>query len=326
MLKNGYLRLLMTLVGLRRIGDENDIDTPWVVPSDLSAAQLNEALTLIKAAEFDPPTFENGYNAEAQIRRVSAAQNRRRAAFDDESDNGIDDDDDAEILFPAGGPTPMSKSDAFAALKKTRRKRRRSGSEDELDEEQLAARERARRAKDLEKQRRIKSELFVHDSDDESDAERDEAFFAEEEKTRARVRRGLLVAEAIGTAASGVEKRKPKVQVVTVGGESDSDEDAVVAVSPPSSGSRKRSVEVESGDEMETETPLSSPHTRPSGAKRARLDTEDVESLGGSPVVVSAKDVGMVDLDDDDDEDIPAPRRPRSRAFGGFVVDSSDEE
>lgn len=326
MLKNGYLRLLMTLVGLRRIGDENDIDTPWVVPSDLSAAQLNEALTLIKAAEFDPPTFENGYNAEAQIRRVSASQNRRRAAFDDESDNGIDDDDDAEILFPAGGPTPMSKSDAFAALKKTRRKRRRSGSEDELDEEQLAARERARRAKDLEKQRRIKSELFVHDSDDESDAERDEAFFAEEEKTRARVRRGLLVAEAIGTAASGVEKRKPKVQVVTVGGESDSDEDAVVAVSPPSSGSRKRSVEVESGDEMETETPLSSPHTRPSGAKRARLDTEDVESLGGSPVVVSAKDVGMVDLDDDDDEDIPAPRRPTSRAFGGFVVDSSDEE
>ncbi|OBT44729.1 hypothetical protein VE00_05323 [Pseudogymnoascus sp. WSF 3629] len=325
MLKNGYLRLLMTLVGLRRIGDENDIDTPWVVPSDLSSAQLKEALTLIKAAEFDPPTFENGYNAEAQIRRVSAAQNRRRAAFDDESDHGID-DDDAEILFPAGGPTPMSKNDAFAALKKTRRKRRRSGTEDDaLDEEQLAARDRARRAKDLEKQRKIKSELFVHDSDDESDAERDEAFFAEEERTRAKVRRGLLVAEAIGTAASGVEKRKPKVQVVAARVESDSDEDAVVAVSPPSSGSRKRSVDVESGEEMGTETPLSSPHTRPSGAKRARLDTEDIESREGSPAA-GGKDVGMVDLDDDDDEDIPAPRRPRGRAFGGFVVDSSDEE
>ncbi|KFY38692.1 hypothetical protein V494_04264 [Pseudogymnoascus sp. VKM F-4513 (FW-928)] len=323
MLKNGYLRLLMTLVGLRRIGDENDIDTPWVFPSDLSAAQLKEALTLIKGAEFDPPTFENGYNAEAQIRRVSAAQNRRRAAFDDESDNGIDDDDDdAEILFPAGGPTPMSKSDALTALKKTRRKRRRSGSEEDgLDEEQLAARERARRAKDLEKQRRIKSELFVHDSDDESDAERDDAFFAEEERTRARVRRGLLVAEAIGAGTKVSEKRKPKARAVTV--ESDSDEDAVVAVSPPSSGSRKRSVE--SGEEeMGTETPLSSPHTRPSGAKRARLDTEDIESLVGSPEVT--KDVGMVDLDDDDDEDIPAPRRPRGRAYGGFVVDSSDEE
>lgn len=325
MLKNGHLRLLMTLVGLRRIGDENDIDTPWVVPSNLSAAQLKEALTLIKAAEFDPPTFENGYNAEAQIRRVSAAQNRRRAAFDDESDNGID-DDDAEILFPAGGPTPMSKSDAFAALKKTRRKRRRSGSEeDELDEEQLAARDRARRAKDLEKQRRIKSELFVHDSDDESDAERDEAFFAAEAKQRARVRRGLLVAEAIGTAASGVEKKRPNVRVVATRGDSDIDEDAVVAVSPPSSGSRKRSVDVESGEEMETETPLSSPHTRPSGAKRARLDTEDVESRESTPAA-SGKDVGMVDLDDDDDEDVPAPRRARGRAFGGFVVDSSDEE
>lgn len=314
----------MTLVGLRRIGDENDIDTPWVVPSDLSSAQLKEALSLIKAAEFDPPTFENGYNAEAQIRRVSAAQNRRRATFDDESDNGID-DDNAEILFPAGGPTPMSKSDAFAALKKTRRKRRRSGTEDDaLDEEQLAARDRARRAKDLEKQRKIKSELFVHDSDDESDAERDEAFFAEEERTRAKVRRGLLVAEAIGTAASGVEKRKPMVQVVAARGESDSDEDAVVAVSPPSSGSRKRSVDVVSGEEMGTETPLSSPHTRPLGAKRARLDTEDIESREGSPAA-GGKDVGMVDLDDDD-EDIPAPRRPRGRAFGGFVVDSSDEE
>ncbi|KFY75618.1 hypothetical protein V499_04420 [Pseudogymnoascus sp. VKM F-103] len=325
MLKNGYLRLLMTLVGLRRIGDENDIDTPWVVPSHLSSAQLKEALTLIKAAEFDPPTFENGYNAEAQIRRVSAAQNRRRAAFDDESDNGID-EDDAEILFPAGGPTPMSKSDAFAALKKTRRKRRRSGTEDDaLDEEQLAARDRARRAKDLEKQRKIKSELFVHDSDDESDAERDEAFFAEEERTRAKVRRGLLVAEAIGTAASGVEKKKPKVPVVAAVNENDSDEDAVVAVSPPSSGSQKRSVDVESGEEIETETPLSSPHTRPSGPKRARLDTEDVESKEGS-TAAGGRDVGMVDLDDDDDEDIPAPRRPRGRAFGGFVVDSSDEE
>lgn len=323
MLKNGYLRLLMTLVGLRRIGDENDIDTPWVVPSDLSASQLKEALTLIKAAEFDPPTFENGYNAEAQIRRVSANQNRRRAAFDDESDNGID-DDDAEILFPAGGPTPMSKSDAFAALKKTRRKRRRSGSEDDaLSEEQLAARELARRAKDLEKQRRIKSELFVHDSDDESDAERDEAFFADEEKTRARVRRGLLVAEAIGAGAKEPEKRKPKARAVTTLNESDSDEDAVVAVSPPSSGNRKRWVE--SGEEMGTETPLSSPHARPSGAKRARLDTEDIESPKGSPEA-NGKDVRMVELDDDDDEDISAPRRPRARAFGGFVVDSSDEE
>ncbi|KFY25274.1 hypothetical protein V491_01835 [Pseudogymnoascus sp. VKM F-3775] len=111
---------------------------------------------------------------------------------------------------------------------------------------------------------------------------------------------------------------------MTVGDKSDSDEDAVVAVSPQSSGSRKRSVE-SGGEEIGTETPLSSPHTRASGPKRARLDTEDIESPRKSPEV-GGKDAGMVELDDDDDEDIPAPRRPRGRAFGGFVVDSSDEE
>ena len=106
--------------------------------------------------------------------------------------------------------------------------------------------------------------------------------------------------------------------------ESDGEEDFVVGGSPQSSVSRKRSGVESEEEEVGTETPLSSPHVRPSGAKRARLGTEDLESREGS-VEAGVKDVRMAD-DDDEDDDVPVVRRQRGRAFGGFVVDSSDEE
>lgn len=309
----------MTLVGFRRVGDDNDLTTPWIAPSDLSADKLKQALDLIKGAEFDPPTFDDGKDAEAHIRRKSAAANRKRAAYDDEEDDRIDDDE--EMLFPAGGPTPMAKSDALAALKKTRRKRRKSDGEEAegLSDEVLRQREKARREKELEKQRKIKSDLFVHDSDDEEDEERDKAFFEEEERRRERVKRGLLVAqpvEKVREKRKSPKKMRGKGRVTQI--ESDDEDEA-------ESPSNKRSAESDV-EELGMDTPLSSPHIRSTGPKRARLDTEDLESAPNSPV--ATKDVRMVDLDDDDEEeeeDVPVARRPR-KAYGGFVMDSSDEE
>lgn len=321
--KNGYLRLLMTLVGFRRVGDDDDLTTPWIAPSDLSADKLKQALDLIKAAEFDPPTFDDGNDAEAHIRRKSAAANRKRAAYDDE-DDGIDDDE--EMLFPMGGPTPRAKSDALAALKKTRRKTRRSDGEEaeELSDEVLRQREKARREKELEKQRKIKSDLFVHDSDDEEDEERDRAFFEEEERRREKIKRGLLVAQPVEKVrAKGKPPKKVGGRRRVAQMESD-DEDVAEQETTPSSPNNKRSAESDV-EEVDMDTPLSSPHVRSTGSKRARLDTEDLESASDSAVVT--KDVRMIDLDDDEEEeeDVPVARRPR-KAYGGFVVDSSDEE
>jgi len=318
----------MKLVGFRRLGDDDDITTPWIAPSDLSADKLKQALDLIKAAEFDPPTFDNGYDAEAHIRRKSAAANRKRAAYDDDEDDGIDDDEE-EMLFPAGGPTPMAKSDALAALKKTRRKRRKSDGEEAegLSDEVLRQREKARREKELEKQRKIKSDLFVHDSDDEEDEERDKAFFEEEERRRERVKRGLLVAQPVEKVrARGKPPKKMGGRRRVTQIESDDEDEAEEQESTPSSPSNKRAAESDV-EELGMDTPLSSPHIRLTGSKRARLDTEDLESAPNSPV--ATKDVRMVDLDDDDEdeeeEDVPVARRPR-KSYGGFVVDSSDEE
>ena len=189
MFKNGHLRLLMTLVGFQRIGADDEPDSPWMVPSGLSADQLKQSLDLIKQNEFNPPVFDDGKEAEDLIRRKSAGTAaRRRTAFDNESDNAIDSEE--EFLFPAGGPTAMKKSAALEALKKTRRRRRKSGSGDEEDggvtEEQRKIRADARRARELEKLRKIKSDLYIHDSDEESDEERDRAFFEQEEKLRQR--------------------------------------------------------------------------------------------------------------------------------------------
>ena len=124
MFKNGYLRLLLSLIGFQRVGDNDDSDASWTIPPTMSADQLKQALDLIKKFEFSPPTFDDGRGAADLIRRKSAGTTSRRAAFDDE-DDGIDDDDDEELLFPAGGPTPMNRSDVLKELKKTRRRKRK---------------------------------------------------------------------------------------------------------------------------------------------------------------------------------------------------------
>ena len=101
--KNGHLRLLMTLIGFQRDGENDDPAASWSIPPSLSSDQLKQSLDLIKKSEFSPPTFDDGREAADFIRRKSAGAAGRRAVFDDE-DEGIDEDEDEEPLFPAGGP------------------------------------------------------------------------------------------------------------------------------------------------------------------------------------------------------------------------------
>lgn len=354
MFKNGQLRLLMTLVGFTCIGVEDDPEGTWLIPTPLTADKLKESLDLIKKSEFSPPTFDDGQEAGDFIRRKSAAPSaRKKAIFDDE--DGIDDHSEEEFDFAPGGPTAMKPSDALKELKKKRRLKRK-GSEDAdrgLTDEQAAARAEARRQKDLEKNRKIRSDLFVHDSDDEDDEERDKVFFEQErlrEKAKDDLMRGLISkgvakepdavvalrkkrdssAISIDSDEDGTPARSKRRRSKDVDEDSE-DEDAPV-VSGRSSTTAKDDILADSEDEA-TDTPMSSPHAKPKpkpkskGAKKRKVDLSDddeEEELSKGP---GAKESTAMVLDDEDeDEDVPVVKPARQRMRSGFVMDSSDEE
>lgn len=351
MFKNGHLRLLMTLVGFERGGLDDDADAPWTIPSSLSADQLKQPLELIQRAEFNPPVFDDGQEAGDFIRRKSAGlASRRRAMFDDSDEV----EDGEELMFPAGGPTAMRKSDALEVLKKIRRRRRREGSDDEptgLTDEQLQARAEARRARELEKNRKIKSELFVHDSDEEEDEERDRVFFEAEEKLRQRSNQNIM------KELLGISKSKDKPNVVAASrrlssvtpGETDEDDETrlpsirkrqssaisidsddnevdaeVEARSGRSSSSVRDNILAESEGEI-TDTPMSSPHIKSSQAKRRKVLSNEVRMLPKPSSLGKENQRPLADGSDDDDE-IPVARPVRQRVRSGFIIESSDEE
>ncbi|TVY83928.1 Topoisomerase 1-associated factor [Lachnellula suecica] len=347
--KNGHLRLLMTLIGFKRIGLDDDPDTSWVIPAEQSADQLKQSLDLIKRAEFSPPVFDDGNEAGDHIRRVSAGTaGRKKAIFDDE--DGIDDDDDEELMFPAGGPTPLNKSDALKELKKKRRYRKKDGSEEaedrSLTEEQLRARAEARREREREKNRKIKSALFVQSDDDASDEERDKVFFAQEklrQKSKIETMKKLLGVskddsgkrqssamsddsddDDLLLSATATATKKRRSSAISA----DSDDD-VAANSGRSSTSAKDDDLAESEDDA-TDTPMSSPHVRSSQTKQAKKrkvdenDDEEEASLPSAPATAKSTEIAMDD--DDEDEDVPVVRPARQRVRAGFIVDSSDEE
>ncbi|KAL7625321.1 Topoisomerase 1-associated factor 1 [Parahypoxylon ruwenzoriense] len=331
MFKSSHLRLLMKLVGFERLAPtvEETPESAWVIPSHLTADQVQDSLDLINKAEFNPPTFEDGKLAEDQLRRKSAP--RKKAVFDD--DDGIDDDDD-EILFPAGGPTTRKVADeSLDKPKKTRRRRRRGSDAESLTEEQLEEKERARREREKAKARRFKSDLYVHASDDESDdGERWTEFYANEEKIRQR--QNAAAAGAIGvikSAASPKPAEKRKAAQALLSDDSDNDDDLIM---PQESDDSDRPNAKEKDDDRDTkasdtdDTPLSSSPRAgsASGAKRRRLSKEpSVPATAGGQEQPANEDDDMEDADDDLPVPKPAARR-RPRARAGFLVDSSDEE
>ncbi|KAM7195954.1 timeless domain containing protein [Rhypophila sp. PSN 637] len=221
MFKNGHLRLLMKLVGIERLTptlDESP-DSTWCFPGSLTADMLLDSIDQINKAEFDPPVFEDGQSAEDQLRRKSAAASRKRASqYDDDIegihgllDDGDDEGEDDGILFPVG-KLKARKPDGPRPKKRQRRRAAGSGEEDEDEElldERAAARAKARRAKELEKARKIKSEMYVHASDDETDDERDREFF-EKERQRQEAKDksfGLVGAAGLGVSGNDVGER-----------------------------------------------------------------------------------------------------------------------
>lgn len=364
MFKNGHLRLLMTLIGFRRVGADDDPEALWTIPFTLTAGQLKEALDLINKSEFSPPVFDDGKEAGDFIKRKSTpAAARKRQAFDDD-DNGIDDASEEEFLFEPGGPTPMNKTDALKALKKTRRRRRKSvvdGEEEDtsLPDSVLQARADARRAKELEKNRKIKSELFVHDSDEEEDEERDRIFFEAEEKLRQRSKVAIMK-ELLGAAKDKAPSKNLKRQSSAIS--LDSDEEPVTGSRHSSATATAR--EEDASDESAS-APKSAPKvksskasksTKPKSAKakpkpakskrksKAQEPAEDPESSDDFdfdahvPREVALEQAGVkrrkveksaerfVDSDDEDEDDLPAPKSTSKAKSAEVVIESDDED
>ena len=348
MFKDNKLRLLMKLAGFERLGDIDDTEASWVIPSSLTADKLRETLELIGKFEFDPPTYEDGKSAEALLRSSTAAakaaeRNARKAAYDDDSDGAIDYDDDLGEYGP-GGPTARKADDTDAPPKKRRLKKRKSASDGEETDEETRARKEARaekrRLKKLAEKQKYKSTMYVHDSDEEDDEERDREFFAAEEERRKMTARnfGKQIAKAEKESARAATKGKKRKSVTPEASASEdeesdvqvrkksrkekkaADEDDIVAISSDSSSSDGESdVESPKDDDVEmTETPISSqPH--------AESDDEQDEvkpARSKATLDVTMKEAGV-----DDDEDDPVPvRSTATRRRGGFVVESDDDE
>ncbi|KAK5663107.1 hypothetical protein OQA88_6523 [Cercophora sp. LCS_1] len=363
--KNPHLRLLMKLVGMERLAPTLDEtpDSSWILPGTLTAEALHDSLDLINKAEFSPPTFEDGTLAEDQLRRKSAAP-RKRVAHDDEGDNLNDflSDGDENFFFPAGGPTVRKSTEEDAPRPKKRQRRLRQREEgEELTEEQLDEKARARRKKELEKARKIKSQMYVDPADDESDPEEMAEFLAQElARQRAKEKRYGLPDKLDGLFGSGSDeeggtqrtaapakpapapKKKTKKRSLDVmsessDGEASEEEAKAKRRKRPAKNTKGKKKAAESSDEDEDEDEeMASSQSSATVDGRTKsdmeLDTNDTP-LSSSPGRPSVGDKGQRAAEDDkaddeaDDEDVAvAPARARNRARAGFIVDSSDEE
>ena len=300
MFKNPHLRLLMKLVGIERMAmllDETP-DSVWVVPGHVTAETLENNLDLIKKAEFSPPVFEGGKLAESQLRRKTAP--RKRAAFDDDDDvNDMIDDGDA--LFPAGN-LESRKPDYERPRKGIRRRQRRDSDLEEPTDEQLDEKARLRREKELEKQRKIKSEMYVHASDDETDDERDREFF-ENERRRQQAKDGNF-----GLSTSAMDTGKTVWEKLLDG---DSDEDQLVSTQatdevpntktkakPRSQKKRKSARDVHESDDDE-EAPVT--RRQPKKRKSAQTGTgSGADEPMSSQTLASGQDASDDEMETDD--------------------------
>lgn len=345
MLKNPYLRLLMTTVSIRRLTPSLDetLESLWTVPPETTADQLKEYTKLINEAEFSPPMFEEG-GAEDQLRR-KVNRSRRAVESSDEEDG------DLEGVFAAGGPTNRKAVDGEKKKKGTRRRKKRSQSPDDAE---LDERARQRREKEREKRAKVKSDMYIYDSDNDSEADRE--FFAREEELR---KSNQQVAESVGQSIPGIVpfgtkpfgKRKKTVLDGDSGDEMGLSQDLGSDAEGGSSGSGSGS-----GSESEGSGSGSESGSGGSSRKRRRVSAEPLGVGAGDDDdlawpgtgekepedgVDDDGDVGMGDTetgadprtaggghdeeDGSDDEPVPSAR-PRARVRGGFVLDSSDEE
>ncbi|KAK4542142.1 hypothetical protein LTR36_006989 [Oleoguttula mirabilis] len=346
--KDKHLRLLLTSIGLQRLGTTEDVDTSWIVPTEIEAGQLQSAMQKVKDTEFDPPTFEDGKAAADLVRNKPAAR-RSAATFDD--DDSADDasgsgGDIDEAMFP---PNLRDKNSAERPVKRRRLTKRNRGKE--LTDAEINERTAARQRKEKERNSKIKSQLYVTASDDESDDERDAEFFRKEEERRAKIA-GIHISAALdevehGAAADADAKKgrrrksagkakqpiaKRKRKAAASDGEDSTLSGEEAERSPVIEGGLEDSDATDS--DMEPRVPKrpivvsSSEDEDDDDRDKDEVDEDEDEGTPSTSPAVADKPKtaagGMVDSDDEDDVPIAKPMARRS-VRAGFIIDSDSE-
>lgn len=309
MFKNSYFRLLMNLSGVRLLSpaSEETPESAWIIPGDVSADALKDAIHFVNQAEFSPPTFEEGVLAEHQLKRKPPPP--KKAAFDDDDDE--DGDPDVVPLFPKGGPTARKVIDENKKDKpKKPRKKRRPRTDAEKEEAR-----RKRKQAEREKLLRIKSTEFVVDSGDE--LEDDEAFFARERETAAKAAHARATAQGEDAVVdkedrASIFRKRPRATVAS----SDDDDDDDDFIRKAMDGTMD---EDETGETSQDESDGEA-------RKRRRVSTESESEDEDKD-----KDEEMGGMDKeaekaDEDEDVAPVVARRSRVRGGFLMDSDDDD
>ena len=349
MFKDAQLRLLLTLSYIERLGDEDEIGTPWIIPSEVESSVLEQTIEIIEAHRNKPRhqwgTLDDPITAEEMLRRKSAgtgASRKARAAYDDDSE-GAEFLENEEFLFPAGGPTPRPSELAMEALKKRRlsRKRRAPESDDEgeeLDSATLAARRKARREKELEKRRKIKSDDLIHISDEEEDEERDRAFFRREDET-ARMN-AAKIKEVLGLGKRkpegvGETRKQKKAKLVKNGeekGDSEDDENGLAIFVPDNDDDLLGDVRSEgTADETDAESEQSDTDVGSTPA----TSSPKLDSSQGKDIIFDGMEIGRLGVEDESvdiegDGSVKERKENHLSLFGRDVaprtVDDEDED
>ncbi len=333
--KNAKLKLLMTLCEFERLGIEDKPNATWIIPSALTSAHLEELHSTIEKYLEDIWTDASGLEPDDLLRRVKSTTSGyveddepRRDAFIDDSEGS---DDLEDFMFP---DNIRSKSDALDPLNKKHKKRKlmRKSHAEPLADEELDERRKAREQAALDRRRKIKSELYIRDSDEEMDEEENRAFFAREEENRRKQAQRVLAALSIGRTAESVPKKrkseggaeameKRRRHSETEDERMDDDEDEIEMTGADSESSPQQQVAT-SDDELDIEnTPLSS---QTQGTDEQATKETVLREISQPRLSSSTISKGQEAVDSDDELPVVASQRRRIRA--GFVLDDSDED
>lgn len=323
MFLNNKLRLLMTLVGFERLGVEDVPGASWVVPSSMTSKGLRDLKAVVEKSLESPMAEVDGRDISQCLRRKNRNDDRD---YGDEPLASVDFGSDSEgedvvpdaILFP---PNPRTKSNALDELKNKRRKKRNLDNEREpVDDETLEERRRARLANSLAKQAKIKSDLYIHASDDETDEEADREFFRMEEERRKvqanRVRQALLTGRLDDGISPSDKTRNGRKRNSTT-----HDKNGSETVPKRQRRAQQSSGNAQDGDEDHeeddfrmTDMDVESPST-----PREASESQDHDGRGNTPPT-SAED----DLDFDDDLVFSRNRRNKSSVTESSKPDAAD--
>lgn len=341
MFSNAKLRLLMESVGLERLGQEDVRGAQWVIPATMSSTDLNEAISTINKAVINPMPEGSTEDPRQLLRRKETSSARESLAPGTLDVNFGSDSEGEDIpegpLFP---PNPRFKSNALDELKKKRKKKARNTDDVEkepLDDAILEERRQARLANSLARQRKIKSDLFIHASDDETDEEADREFFRLEEKRRKEQARNVEKAILFGdteqsqadgkgkgkkagvrkrkndtTATESKRRRRGSGSVSSGSGEDNDDDDILMADPDDLSPVSQQGVSTRHGAQ-EDNTPLTS--------SEDEMDFDDDLVFNRDRPVKPAESDQPVDSDEEETLVAPSSRRMR----GGFVIESDSE-